>query len=67
MRAVPRRRHYLASQWLTLLTPVFRYSDSRDAYVLRLVGNRAGPVLRVDRRVAKRRRLEGPERRAHAA
>jgi hypothetical protein len=30
---------------LTLLWPLFRYSMSRDAYVLRLVGNRAGPVL----------------------
>ncbi|HEX3518112.1 MAG TPA: hypothetical protein VHT29_03655 [Solirubrobacteraceae bacterium] len=67
MRAVPRRRHYLASQRLTLLTPVFRYSDSRDAYVLRVIGKRVGPVLRADRRVTKRRRLEGPERRAHAA
>lgn len=68
MRTVPRRRHYLPSHWLMLLTPVFRYSDSRDAYVLRLVGRRVGPVLRADRRVTKRRCLEGPERRrAHVA
>ncbi len=68
MRTVPRRRHYLPSQWLTLLTPVFGYSDSRDAYVLRAIGKRVGPVLRADRRVAQRRRLEGPERRrAHVA
>jgi hypothetical protein len=32
-----------------LLTPVFRYSIGRDAYVLRGVGNRRGPVLTVRR------------------
>jgi hypothetical protein len=31
---------------LTVLKPVLRYSASRDAYVLRGVGNRVGPVLR---------------------
>ncbi|HEV7163646.1 MAG TPA: hypothetical protein VGN25_10365 [Solirubrobacteraceae bacterium] len=68
MRTVPRRRHYLPSHWLMFLTPVFGYSDSRDAYVLRLVGRRVGPVLRTDRRVMKRRHLDGPDRRrAHAA
>jgi hypothetical protein len=30
---------------LKLLTPLFRFSTSRSAYVLRVVGNRRGPVL----------------------
>jgi hypothetical protein len=30
---------------LALLRPFFRFSSSRSAYVLRLVGNRRGPVL----------------------
>ncbi len=67
MRTVPRRRRYLASQWLLLLGPVLRYSNSRDAYVLRVIGNQMGPVLRVDRRL-ERRPLDGVDRRrAHAA
>jgi hypothetical protein len=28
-----------------VLKPLFRHSYSRDAYVLRVVGNRLGPVL----------------------
>jgi hypothetical protein len=63
MRNSHRPRRYVASHWLTLLMPVLRYSFSRDAYVLRGVGNQVGPVLRLDRRTTKRRRLEGPERR----
>jgi hypothetical protein len=67
MRTVPRRRRFLASHWLSLLAPVLRYSNSRDAYVLRAIGNRMGPVLRVDRRL-ERRPLDGVDRRrAHAA
>jgi hypothetical protein len=34
---------------LALMRPLFRYSDSREAYVLRVVGNRMGPVLRPSR------------------
>ncbi len=68
MRTMPRTRRYLAAHWLLLMTPLFRYSFSRDAYVLRIVGNRIGPVLRADRRVMRRRILNGPERRrAHTA
>jgi hypothetical protein len=33
-----------------LLRPLFRYSEPRDAFVLRLVGDRFGPVLRSSRR-----------------
>ena len=38
---------------IALLWPLFRYSQSRDAYILRLVGNRVGPVI--VRRWAKER------------
>jgi hypothetical protein len=32
---------------IRLLRPFTRYSYSRDAYILRLVGTRLGPVFRV--------------------
>jgi hypothetical protein len=56
----------LAHHWLVLLTPLLRYSATRDAYVLRAVGGSKGPVLRVDRR---RRQLgfDGIDRRTSAA
>jgi len=66
MRTVRRPRRYVSKQWLTLLAPVLRYSASRDAYVLRGIGRRYGPVLRPDRRVTRRRRVDTPERRASA-
>lgn len=66
MRTVKRHRRYLASHWLTLLRPIVRYSRSRDAYILRAVGGRVGPVLREDRRHGAPR-LEGPERRHGAS
>jgi hypothetical protein len=47
---------------LVLTRPLFRYSLSRDAYVLRVVGNTRGPVLRRERRY-KEREHAGPERR----
>jgi hypothetical protein len=68
MRTVRRPRRYVAKRWLTLLRPVLRYSTSRDAYVLRVVGRHVGPVMRVDRRVFPRRRFEdGVERRTRVA
>lgn len=63
MRGVRRPRRYVASRWLKLTSPIFRYSRSRNAYVLRAVGNQVGPVLRADRRHMQRRHLKGPERR----
>ena len=63
MRAVPRPRRYIARHWLLLLSPVLRYSESRHAYVLRLVGRSAGPVLRVERRARRRGSFEGVDRR----
>ncbi len=49
MRSQPRPRHTLAPATLSLLRPLFRYSTSRDAYILRGVGSRFGPVLAVRR------------------
>jgi hypothetical protein len=50
----------VAQYWLTLLAPAFAYDYTRDAYILRGVGERFGPVLRLDRRArldADRRRI----------
>jgi hypothetical protein len=33
---------------MAVLLPLFRYSTIRHAYVLRVVGHRVGPVLRVE-------------------
>jgi hypothetical protein len=48
---------------LLLLAPAFRYSRSRDAYVLRAVGNTRGPVLRCERRRRLIAPFEGADRR----
>jgi hypothetical protein len=49
-RATPRpRRRISARQSRALRLVGFRYSISRDAYVLRIVGNRFGPVFQVRR------------------
>jgi hypothetical protein len=48
MRSSTRPRRYVPRLWLFVLKPVLRYSVTRDAFVLRLVGNSAGPVLRPD-------------------
>ncbi len=42
---------------------MFRYSRFRDAYVLRGIGNRYGPVLRLDRRVGRQEAFDGLDRR----
>jgi hypothetical protein len=65
MRTVRRPRHYVARHWLLLARPLFRYSAVRDAYVLRGVGRRTGPVLREDRRHAQS--FDGVERRRHTS
>ena len=62
MRTVRRPRRYVARHWLLLLKPVLRYSRARDAFVLRAIGSKVGPVLRVDRRGA-RAGFQGNERR----
>jgi hypothetical protein len=63
MRTVQRPRRYIAWHWLMLTRPILRYSASRDAYVLRVVGRHLGPVLRVDRRPSRPRPFAGVERR----
>jgi hypothetical protein len=45
-----RPRHYVSRSTLALARPLFRYSLSRDAYVMRVIGNTQGPVLRRERR-----------------
>jgi len=50
-----------------VLRPALRYSTARDAYILRFVGRKYGPVLRPDRRVKRRRQFEGSERRTSVA
>jgi hypothetical protein len=50
-----------------LLAPFFRYSYGRDAYILRGVGDRVGPVLRLNRRAARRRRGRAGANRATTA
>ena len=41
-----RPRHEVGPVVKTLVKPFFRYSTTRDAYVLRVVGNQHGPVLK---------------------
>jgi hypothetical protein len=67
MRTVRRPRRYVNSQVLTLLTPVFSYNDRRDAYLIRGVGARVGPVLRADRRVRHEPPLGGIDLRERRA
>jgi hypothetical protein len=63
MRTQQRPRRYIAGPWLLTLKPVLRYSATRDAYVLRAIGNSRGPVLRVDRRRRQGASYDGAERR----
>lgn len=53
----------MGRHWLMFLRPLFRYSYSRDAFVLRLIGRSFGPVLRPDRRLRGTGPFEGIERR----
>jgi hypothetical protein len=53
---IPRQRRYASPYLVALLKPVMRYSFSRDAYILRGVGDRVGPVL-----VTSRHRVTQPE------
>jgi len=64
LRTVRRPRHYVSKHWLVLLWPAFRRNDRRDAYVLRVVGRRVGPVLRPNRRARRESpAVEGVDRR----
>jgi hypothetical protein len=48
---------------LIAMRPFLRYSSGRDAYVVRIFGNRFGPVMRPDRRRGRRVAFEGIDRR----
>lgn len=50
MQRTARPRRYVAPGLLFVLRPLLRYSYGRSAYVLRIVGEHRGPVLRQDRR-----------------
>lgn len=63
MRTQQRQRRYVSRHWLVALKPMLRYSATRDAFVLRAIGNTSGPVLRVDRRKDRRTQYSGAERR----
>jgi hypothetical protein len=67
MRTEQRPRRYVARHWLIALKPVLRYSATRDAYVLRIVGRSRGPVLRIDRRHRRSSSYTGSERRIGTA
>jgi len=62
MRTYERPRRYLPRHRLLLLKPLFRYSTSRRAYVLRLIGDKTGPVLRSERRAKRQPRTNGRDR-----
>lgn len=64
VRTVPRTRHYVSPGALTLCRPILAFDYAREAYVLRGIGDRIGPVLREDRRRGRSaNRYQGPERR----
>jgi hypothetical protein len=58
----PRQRRYVSRVLLVVFRPLFRYSYGRSAYILRIVGERKGPVLRENRR-RRQRAYDGPDRR----
>jgi hypothetical protein len=45
MRTTPRTRHHVSPVVLALLRPALRYSYTREAFVLRGIGNHRGPVF----------------------
>jgi hypothetical protein len=62
MQRIARPRRYISGGLIALLRPFLRYDYSRSAYVLRIVGERYGPVLREDRR-RRQRAFQGSDRR----
>jgi hypothetical protein len=67
MRTLKRPRRYVAYRWLALARPLLRYSKPRDAYVLRLVGRKWGPVLKLDHRHGGVAAVEGSPHRTRVA
>jgi hypothetical protein len=66
MRTARRRRRYLPPRRLSICRPLIEYDDARDAFILRAVGDRLGPVLRADRRRDGAPAYTGAERRGVA-
>jgi hypothetical protein len=66
MRTARRTRRYIAPSLFVIVTPAFRYSRTRDAFVLRGVGSSFGPVLRIDRR-SRQHQFNGADRRRPTA
>lgn len=66
MRTVPRTRRYVSPGTIRLCRPLLSFDYGREAYVLRAVGSRRGPVLREDRRRGDSS-YSGPERRREIA
>jgi hypothetical protein len=62
MERTPRSRRYVSRALLLLLRPLLRYDYARSAYVLRIVGERFGPVLRQNRR-RRQHAFKGSDRR----
>ena len=44
-----RKRRRILPRSVILIRPIFRFSIERDAYVLRVVGDWVGPVLRISK------------------
>lgn len=59
-RITPRPRRYVSPLLLIPAGLVFRYSPHRQAYVLRLIGQSRGPVLRAERR-RRAEPFDGPD------
>jgi hypothetical protein len=62
VRLTPRPRRYVSPATIAICGPLLEHDLWRDAYLLRGVGARFGPVLRPDRRRVKAA-YHGPERR----
>jgi hypothetical protein len=45
VRTQRRPRRHVPGWGITILRPLFRYSATREAHVLRVIGRRWGPVL----------------------
>src|ERR1700759_3154799 len=65
MQSIERPRQYVSPARLYAMFPVLRFSYERGAYVLRVVGESRGPVLRKNRR-RRQRVFAGADRRAGA-
>ena len=63
IQSIGRPRQYVSPVRLYAMFPLLRFSYERGAYVLRVIGETRGPVLRKDRR-RRRGEFTGTDRRA---